>query len=123
MTYEELVNKMIEVNKVYHNRFMVNKKEGRLAICGLDFSFTPATYNNVPEYDTSALDFINEYGMLKNNEDCLGKELYYKHLAWSELSDKQKQSVIDLYKDKPNFIYDSSRWESLFNRNKAFLEF
>lgn len=118
MTLNTLIEEMKAVNSIYPNRFRVNKKDGTILIGELpeSYSFTETNYK-------SALDAVNKWGMLKHNDECFGEELYYKGLKWDELTNEQRQSVIDFFKNNKNFITDESQYERLFEDNRCFLEY
>ena len=115
--YEILKDAMQKYNTTHERRF--NLQNGVLYIGTLNspFNFTEQKFKDVEK-------FINQYGMLKETKDCYGDELYYKGLKWDDLTDKQKQSVIDSYKYAgENFITDSSRYPTLFENNRCFVEY
>ena len=118
MTYTELKDKINYYNAIHTNaRFSYNPDSCTLLVGAYEnpFGFTPSDYKD-------ALDFIEEYGMLKDDKDCFGKELYYKGFKWEELNDAQRESVIDLYKGYDN-LSPESEFAELFNDNRAFLYF
>ncbi len=118
MKFEDLRNSMSDYNKIYGPRFNVGSDGVSLKIGTYNhvFNFTVNDYKEVER-------FINKFGMFKPNDECLGDELYYKGLKWTELTKEQKQSVIDSYKDDEHFIKDTLRYNDLFNDNRSFLEY
>ena len=117
MTYSSLINEMRAVNAIYKGRFKVKDLDKTILIGTYVVPF------NFSEEDwKEAYKFIEEYGMLKVNEDCLGDELFYKGLKWDELTDVQKASILDSYEGYPN-LCDESEWAERFNHNVSFLNF
>lgn len=118
MKFEDLRNSMSDYNKVYGPRFNLGSDGVSLKIGTFNhvFNFTKNDYKD-------AEDFINKFSMFKPNEECLGDELYYKGLRWTELTEEQKQSVINSYKDDKHFVTDPSKYDGLFNNNRSFLEY
>jgi len=115
--YEFLKDAMHKFNLSHERRFKL--QDGVLFIGTLDrpFKFTEQSFKEVEK-------FINKYGMLKEDKDCLADELYYKGFKWDELTDVQRQSVIDSYKYAgSNFITDASRYPALFEDNRCFVEY
>ena len=116
MNYQELVEKMRATNKVYENRFRVKGKEIMIGSLSWPLPFSENNYKKV-------LEIVNEYGMFKKNEDCLGNELYYKGLKWNDLTEQQRQSVIDLYKDDSNYVSNPKEQARLFEEGFCLLEY
>lgn len=117
MNYTELKNEMQKFNNTHRRRFNLNDGVLYIGTYKSPFKFTEDDY-------LEAEQFINQYGMLKEDIDCYEDELYYKGLRWGDLNDAQKQSVIDSYKYAgENFITDSSRYPALFEDNRCFVEY
>ena len=117
MTFTELKNTINNYNTNHNSRFSYNPETCSLLIGEYEvpFDFTPEDYKD-------ALDFIEHYGMFKEDKDCLGDELYYKGFKWNELTDEQRQSVLDKYEGFDNLVSED-RFEELFNENRSFLVF
>ena len=118
MTYSSLINEMRAVNAIYKGRFKVKDSDKTILIGTyvVPFKFSEDDWKE-------AYKFIEEYGMLKANEDFLGDELFYKGLTWDELTDKQKESIIDSYEDYKKYLCDESEWADRFSHNVSFLTF
>lgn len=104
-----------------------NKKEKRFKIDGDTLyigDYYPVKFNESNYLE--ALKIVNDYGMLKDNSECLGYELFYKGLNWNNLSKKQKDSIIDNATQYANTqlnvsVIPSSMYEQSFHDNKSFL--
>ena len=116
MNYTDLKESMKDYNRIYGERFILNGEVLYIGTLKRPFTFSQSDYKEVER-------FINKFGMFKPNDKCLGDELYYKGLKWTELTKEQKQSVIDSYKDDEHFIKDPLRYNDLFNDNRCFLEY
>lgn len=130
MTYNTLIKEMKAMNLIYPNRFRINKKEGTILIGEIPtpFSFTEETFDNSEPYMWSALDVINHYGMLKPNDECFGDELYYKGLKWDELSQEQRDSIINkeaaFAKNSKNVEIEKPEfWKQAFESDRTWLIF
>lgn len=118
MTFTELKNKINNYNATHNNnRFGYNPETCSLLIGEYEvpFDFAPNDYKD-------ALDFITKYGMLKEDKDCLGDELWYKGLKWNDLTLVQKDSIINSYNNHPNMTTPDNYAER-FENNMSFLTF
>ena len=122
MTFDNMLNKMKGMNSLYPGRFMYNNERGVLKYGHITPVIVECNENNFESVFKELLD--EEWFTI--NESCEPINLYNK-VYWSDLSDSQKDSIRDYWKElecvSAQFIDDEEYQELLFNSNRSFLEY